>query len=239
MIENRLRLEKQIMAGRQAVRKLTRTNRLQNSSPESASPGRVFELGGFEASLPADSDAERAFGRGAEHFFKHTRIAGSPRPDWFEQVNQDMRRRDARRRKAVSELFENDNEPMSEPTHDRSPGNIPNNNLLAPPSTGTTAAPRGSFLTAPSSPTMFFNRLRNPSFPGFPSPFSTVRRGNNNRQPSTSSEESTESHWSSESDSVLATLPVSSFGRTASETAETMNPEAEEGEELDSVEVLQ
>jgi hypothetical protein len=240
MIENRIRLERQIMLGRQAVRKLMRSSRSQaNSSLDPVSPERPLEnIGGYEPMMPADTDAEAAFARGAEHFFKRARTGGSPQPDWPELLSQELSKRDVRRRKAVTNLFEN--RPQSERSRAPTPDPVPDDEIDENPflsNAGLRSPP--TFFNAPSSPTTFFNRLRSPSFPGFPSPFASMRRRGPSASAATRSttiRESSESSWdsnSSESDSVLASLPITSFGRHAPQAPITASLDSEGGEEPD------
>ncbi len=95
MISNRIRIEKQILFGRQAVRLRSRTR--NHSSPQSKAPllypadqERSAERRGKSASpLPAtserpisvDTDAEEAFTHGSQWFYKRGRARRAPSPN--------------------------------------------------------------------------------------------------------------------------------------------------------------
>src|ERR1700749_2680678 len=71
MIENRIRLEREIMKGRQTVRKSTRPPERGESGAKLPPPSRGGKdiLKGAEA-LPIESEAEQEFADGSERFFK-------------------------------------------------------------------------------------------------------------------------------------------------------------------------
>jgi hypothetical protein len=180
MIENRSRLEKQILLGRQAVRKTLRTpapaisvkpptdGDLMAGARSSLAPTPGQADG--EMPMSMDTDAEKEFARGAEYFFRRRSRTASPHPDIPSLEEQTMRtdlaRNQFRRRKLASGLFES-------PARDGRP--TLRSATPDPPPDAVVTSPRPEPSTPPS-PSTFFNRLRNGSFQNFSSPFSSMRR---------------------------------------------------------------
>jgi hypothetical protein len=191
MIENRFRLEMQILYGRQAVRKLLRPSaRSQPTMPLGVASPSLSTSAYAEMPLSVDTDAENAFARGAEHYFRRGSRFGSPQPDSSPNdpatVRTDAFSREIRRRKAVSDLFiaEEQANPHGElATSD-------------PPPEGNTE--REPQPVPPPSPSTFFRRLRTPSFPSLSSPFASMRKFNVERR-AASKVRSVQDTWSSDS----------------------------------------
>jgi hypothetical protein len=193
MIENRFRLEKQILRGRQAVRKLLKPS--QSKSQPGASTEPLPTKSGIDMPLAMDTDAEHAFSHGAEHFWRRgSRLATAHPDDGGEgggQSRTEETRRDLRRRKAVSDLFVVD----EDEDHPGPPSVTPD--TLSDRRNSPKLEP-----IAPPSPNTFFSRLRAPSFPSLPSPFASMRRsnpGHSSRPNSTYG--GTQNAWSSDSSS--------------------------------------
>lgn len=176
MIENRSRLERQVLLGRQAVRKLLRNPTASSSKtayggePISGTkiPLVMTPSADVEMPMSMDTDAETAFARGAEYFFRSRRSrTSSPHPDMpLGGLHPEYGRRDVRRRKAVSELFESPH-----PSSDRTPR--PATPDPPPDAAATSARPEN---VSPPSPSTFFSRLRTQSFQKFTTPFASMRR---------------------------------------------------------------
>lgn len=197
MIENRFRLEKQILLGRQAVRKLLKPG-LAPPLPSTSAEGAAFLP---EPPMSMDTDAENAFARGAEHFWRRggNRFV-SPQPDTGASPSRTPEtRQELRRRKAVSELFVVDERD--------SPPQTPRAAITSPPSPKDGA--RSSTVVPepinPPSPKAFFSRLRTPSFPSMPSPFASMRKSFGESQDRSTSRPSSvigrADQWSSDSSS--------------------------------------
>ncbi|KAK0468400.1 patatin-domain-containing protein [Desarmillaria tabescens] len=97
MIGNRMRIEKQIFLGRQALRKITRT-RPRNISPEGITP----PPNGSDLPLSVDTDAEAAFSNGTQWFYRRGHHAGTERPG---DLEHDPLRSSAVRKKWVADLL--------------------------------------------------------------------------------------------------------------------------------------
>lgn len=124
-----------------------------------------------EMPMSMDTDAETAFAKGAEYFFRSRRSrTASPHPDMplaeSHRFDHDYTRRDLRRRKVVSNLFES-----PDPSANRSPRPA----TPDPPPDALATSPHPE-LISPPSPSTFFSRLRNQSFQKFSSPFASMRR---------------------------------------------------------------
>lgn len=243
MIENRSRLERQVLLGRQTVRKLLRSpatsvsKTAPSDEPITGTRLPLLQTQGADIEMPMsmDTDAETAFAKGAEYFFRsRSPRTTSPHPDMPANGSaHDFTRRDVRRRKAVSQLFES-----PQPSSDRTPRTATPDPL---PDVGITPSRPGN--VAPPSPSTFFSRLRTQSFQKFATPFTSMRRaaaeaeGKYRETPAVST-------WSSDSSSdddtfgeVHAHAERSGFlevddSRIAT-SPETLTEAAEEGDEPD------
>jgi len=195
MIENRMRLEKQILLGRQAIRKQIRKStrgplidrqRRENGHP--SIPGRSPSppATGSDMPLSVDTDAEAAFANGSRWFFKRGHAPVSPSNSDTSGPREgrvDPLRAAALRRKWAE--------------------------LLHPPSNGPvqdnyyTQTPRPSLATAKRNNSGFFGslpaRLRTTSFPNLSIPtFSRAGNAADMQQPRTPGERD---GWKSDSSS--------------------------------------
>ena len=182
MIENRHRIEKEILLGRQAVRASvqSRTRMLAPDSTEagtvpsplngarlpriSLSPASV----GSDVPLSVDTDVETAYANGGQSLFKRGRSIDMSTPrDSDQTANRDPLRSPLARRKWVSDLLDvkgSDAEGSENGYRNR---------------TDAPHVPRPPFPepnTQPASPGGFFTRFRTQSFPTLTSPFTTLRR---------------------------------------------------------------
>jgi hypothetical protein len=203
MIENRHRIEKEILLGRQTVRRSvqSRTPALpqdisQGAIPEPSTLPRIsLSLAplGSDVPLSVDTDAETAYVNGSYPSFKRIRPAdtsgvSTPR-DSDNAGNQDPLRSPLTRRKWASNLLDvklSDAEGSENSKRHRVPP-VPNH------------------TNPPASPGGFFTRFRTQSFPALTSPFSTIRRSKLlGKQPRRNP--STDHAWSSDSSSDDLTL---------------------------------
>lgn len=173
MIENRHRLEKEILLGRQAVRKHQSRGRgtdpdivHQDSIPETSSNTRRPRISlspapqGSDVPLSVDTDAETAYANSARFTrgaLVDTPSASTPH-DSDNAPSRDILRSPLTRRKWASNLLE--------PSDADGSGD----GVYTP--TASTARQ----FTQPGSPSGFFTRFRTQSFPALTSPFSTFGR---------------------------------------------------------------
>ncbi|KAI6105555.1 acyl transferase/acyl hydrolase/lysophospholipase [Pisolithus sp. B1] len=174
MIENRYRIEKQILLGRQSVRRAVQRAR---PSPGAADTESIIANGinfnkDTEPPLPMDTDTESAFAdKGTAWYFRRGRPAttvsvesgeSTPRGDGFLNNNDPLRSPTLRRKWASDLLDQRDN------VDDFSPSNRP---LTPDP-----PLPVDPLLTdRPTSPS-FFTRLRRSSLSALRVPFSAPHK---------------------------------------------------------------
>jgi hypothetical protein len=215
MIENRFRIEKQILLGRQAVRKSLQTKHQpqtipipadsratarngvedlllhQNGDDTTSTQRPLTSLAAQEMPLSMDTDAESAFANGSQWFFKrgHHRISpddsGTSTPRDKTIGNHDPLRSPMIRRKWASDLLK-----AEDSSFDYFRPATPD-----PPPTDRSI----SNAAASPPPDGFFKRLRTRSFPALPSPFSSLHRNSSGKQ--VSRDVVTEQGWSSDSSS--------------------------------------
>ncbi|KAI0320813.1 patatin-domain-containing protein [Amylostereum chailletii] len=192
MIENRLRLERQIYLGRQAVRRAQQPRAPPFPSPallpstgaeSSAAPLIAFPSGdGTEPPLSLDTDAESAFINGTRWFFKrgHTSAAnsGDSTPRDAEERDDPLRTPTMRRR-WTEDLF-------------RDPGVDTSEEQATLTVNGGPPKPKGR-------PGSFFSRLRNQSFAGLTPQFHSPRT-RHGQEPNTDAY-ALDPAWSSDSSS--------------------------------------
>jgi hypothetical protein len=192
MIANRFRLEKQILFGRQAVRKSMQT-KIRTNSPDSRlapqaqelttssiySPTSVpFVQSGSDLPLSVDTDAETAFANGSHWFFKQGRVtpssaSGVSTPRETPPNPQLLRIRTNVIRRKLAPVGDNAQEQVSDQP-------------AGPPLAGS------SKRTPPPSSDGFFVRLRSQSFPSIKSSLSSFSKVK---------DAAAEEIWSSESSS--------------------------------------
>ncbi|EIN10649.1 patatin-domain-containing protein [Punctularia strigosozonata HHB-11173 SS5] len=251
MIENRYRLEKQIYLGRQAVRRSAQardratpeSSTRVDQTPEMLSAEALSAIPMKEPPLSLDTDAEAELAKGAEHYYKSTRLlrklahthSVAPFLPNGKQSVDEVRDpapngRNVTRRKAVAGLFssphsrENENGFGSAAAHKAANAPTPD-----PPPEGVTApAPRPS--TPPAGGTLL-RRLRTTSFPSF-SPFSSVKgKGKERATPVNGNRSPPEEQWNDDSSSEDdGTLEDVRRHVSAAEAAQHLAP-GEEGDE--------
>jgi len=186
MIENRFRLEREILRGRQFVRRAFRSGDktplpkdllLSQGSASAAGPSEGplnISLLTSHRQLSIESDAETAFARGEDKFFKkrHHLPPKSPATSSHDPLANTVRRRNW----ATSLL---------------SAGGSSKKRKASPP---------------PVESPGLLSRLRNKSFPSFPSPFSNFRRAGS-KSPPLHAQAWNEDGWSSDSSSVEDDFP--------------------------------
>jgi len=207
MIENRHRLEKEILFGRQAVRKASQprprvlspdSNALTQGSsvPEPSTGTRLPRISispardGSDIPLSVDTDAETAYANGTHPFFKPSRLVDPPGMstprDGDNISNQDPLRSPLTRRKWASELLDVEVSD-AEGTRNDFPQRAP-------------TPPTSKRISRPVSSGGFFTRFRTRSFPTLTSPFSSFHTNKHlGREPSKTSV--TGHPWSSDSSS--------------------------------------
>lgn len=210
MIENRHRIENQILLGRQAVRKTLQSRAralspdpnavTQGSSvPELSTGSRLPRISvspardGSDIPLSADTDTETAYVNGT-HLFKRSHYPvdtpnmSTPR-DGDNASKQDPLRSPLTRRKWTSELLDaemSDAEGSGNGARQRAPH--------------TAIPPTSKQISHPTTPSGFFTRFRTQSFPTLSSPFSTFHRSKHRgKEPSRTSVSG--QPWSSDSSS--------------------------------------
>jgi hypothetical protein len=201
MIENRHRIEKEILLGRKAVRKSVQSriptllpDITHGTIPEPSTSTRLPRTSlspapmGSDVPLSVDTDAETAYANGSYSSFRRCRPVdtseiSTPR-DSDNTTSRDPLRSPLIRRKWASDLLDvrlSDSEGSDKSKRHRSP-------------------PASNQMNPPASPGGFFTRLRTSSFPTLSSPFSAMRRSNRlGMEPSRHS--STDLVWSSDSSS--------------------------------------
>jgi hypothetical protein len=207
MIENRHRIEKEILIGRQVLRRSvqSRTPALTpdatfGTTPEPSTGTRLPRISlspapaGSDIPLSVDTDAETAYANSIRSPFKRGRptdVSGLSTPRDSDNTNsQGHVRLPVTRRKRTSEVL---GVKVSDPE-----GSESNNRSKASPHMSTPPTPK--HMNPPTSPDGFFTRFRTQSFPTLPSPFSTLRRSMHpGHEPSKIW--TTEHAWSSDSSS--------------------------------------
>jgi len=201
MIENRHRIESEILLGRKAARKSVQSritallpDNTHGTIPEPSSSTRLLRISlspapmGSDAPLSVDTDAETAYANGSYSSFRRshpvsTSGISTPR-DGDNTASQDPLRSPLIRRKWASDLLDvrlSDGEGSDKSKRHRSP-------------------PASNETSPPASPGGFFTRLRTSSLSTLSSPFSAMRRSNRpGMQPSRHSP--TDLVWSSDSSS--------------------------------------
>ncbi|THH15500.1 hypothetical protein EW146_g4984 [Bondarzewia mesenterica] len=205
MIENRLRLERQIYLGRQAIRKAQQTRTKESSSMPMGSLGTTADpaaqlhsvsaspvLGNnVETPLAPDTDAENAFVNGAQPFVRRGNVPHS-----------------ADGTTAEGNAQSHHHLPHSSVTHRKWAAESYSQGADKPQRSGTAEQPKADSAIERSrhsgqlKPGSFLARLRAQSFPGLPSPFSSNRRDDGHLY----GEETGQAHgvdtaWSSDSSS--------------------------------------
>jgi hypothetical protein len=199
MIENRHRIEKEILLGRKAVRKSVQSripallpDITHGTTAEPSSGTRLPRTSlspapiGSDVPLSVDTDAETAYANGSYSSFRRCRPVDTPGistpRDIDNTTSQDPLRSPLIRRKWASDLLDvklPDGEGSNKRRH---------------------RSPSASNQTSPRASPGFFTRLRTSSFPTLSSPFSAMRRSNRlGMEPSRHS--STDLVWSSDSSS--------------------------------------
>ncbi|PPQ94036.1 hypothetical protein CVT25_009884 [Psilocybe cyanescens] len=187
MIENRFRIEKQILLGRQIVHRayksksrtdsheprhllLQKTMPETSSRPQENSPSLSPPPSGSELPLSVDTDAEAAFARGSR-FYRRGRTSKNVSPNGSR--DKDPLNSHIRRRKWFSEPNVDEGNPQP---------------FEVPASTGSN--------TVPLSPS-FFSRISTNSIPKLSLPFSLEHATSPRRE--SSADNKAENNWSSES----------------------------------------
>ncbi|PSR73375.1 hypothetical protein PHLCEN_2v10667 [Hermanssonia centrifuga] len=192
MIENRFRLEKQILLGRQAIRRAMRTRAQERaelkaeSEPQGKLPTPITDTKialpmsmsasiSSETPVPVDSDAETAYTNKSQrhkHSRKSSQTVRSPDAPVASGSNQDSRRLLRRRRTtSLRNADSGDDIPGIDywtPTPDPPPDYEPEESK--PP---LVQSPMVESPSLSPSPSTLFKRLRTTSF----SPFNSIRRG--------------------------------------------------------------
>jgi hypothetical protein len=202
MIENRAKIEKKILLGRQAVRRSSRTRVSRGSLLEPRSlllqpEQRSSDLSaphqspsppqtGSDRPLSVDTDAEAAFARGSRWFFKRGRASTSNLRSFLKEDNSslDPLTSSTIRRKWASDLLD-----------DSRSGSM--DRRISPVVDTGASQTEGGINVIPQG--SFFSRLRNSSLTGLTSPFSRDYGTRSRRESSADYEAG--SSWSSDSSS--------------------------------------
>lgn len=186
MIENRMKLEREIIRGRQSVRKATRLNAESKDArqPLPGKDGRAF-LKPADA-LPIESEAEQEFAEGSQRFFKRPR--GSSRTNLLRAaVGQSS---------AVENKQNGTGVQFPHAQEDNSDEDVEPEAKQA----AATTAPLPNAI-GENGPNMFLRAWRTRSFPAIPSPFrsrqSLVKVGSGTDGQTWQSDD----YWSSDSSS--------------------------------------
>ncbi|VDB98737.1 unnamed protein product [Peniophora sp. CBMAI 1063] len=247
IVENRLRLERQVYLGRQAVRKAQKPTRHVNGSfkprdgglpatddtPAIATAGPSDDEGetnGVGEPLFEDTDAESAFRDGASWMQKRgfpeaaPSEAATPTSPDNNNLNVPLRIPMPRRRR-VDDIFD---------SQESQPRNAEESMDASSSATITQDITARSRVNSSGS---FFERLRQQSIQGFTRPFSSMRRRGARSRSSVTSVGREDSAWSSDSDSddfaIDDTASVNQFHPTsfnipADSPQETGEPEPED-----------
>ncbi|KZS97703.1 patatin-domain-containing protein [Sistotremastrum niveocremeum HHB9708] len=202
MIENRFRIEREILRGRQEVRKALQRDRPGPDTEDARSFGRVTPVLGQPWShsgveeLPIESEAERDFAKGAQRFFKKSRKSPGTSPLLIGDEAK------ANSKKAPL---------LNHPTRRRQESYFGDGTADDEGGAGNAAGPLDLQMSPPETPFdgpkktppyTFLSRLRNRSFPGFSSPFSNAT-SEGKKGSSVVGESVNDEEWSSDSSSDL------------------------------------